>query len=388
MILTDPGSGEGASNLTLLNRGVCDYHQGHAERGLGSKFGCQLMAVVDAPSPPLVADKRTDFFTVLFGLWMMIGLFLDGYAHTNLIDELESFITPWHAVFYSGFLATAAWIGWNIWKTMRTGLGLMESIPRGYGLAVAGILVFAIGGVGDAIWHTVYGIEAGVDALLSPTHLVLFTGIMLIMATPLRTAPLRISNSRLIGLDRASVILSVTLITSLLAFFFTYIWAPGESFFASQPFVASTGEGVLYVGFGIGSIMVSNLILLGPLVAALTRFRPPLGMVTISWLVANALNAAAFDLDLGKAVILGLAGGIVADALIFLFQAGPEKRWRSLVVLTVAPFVGWTAYFITIAIEGDLTWPLELTGGAVFFAALSGLALGLLAFPTPTQVGS
>jgi hypothetical protein len=59
-------------------------------------------------------NERTDLITVLLGTWLMLGLFLDGYAHTNFIDELESFLTPWHAVFYSGFIATALWVIWTI----------------------------------------------------------------------------------------------------------------------------------------------------------------------------------------------------------------------------------------------------------------------------------
>jgi hypothetical protein len=57
---------------------------------------------------------RDDLLTVLLAAWTTVGLFLDGWAHTNP-SELETFLTPWHAVFYSGFAATATWIpgSWN-----------------------------------------------------------------------------------------------------------------------------------------------------------------------------------------------------------------------------------------------------------------------------------
>lgn len=339
------------------------------------------MANLDTIRASGSTDQRTDLITVVLGLWMMIGLFLDGYAHTNIIDELESFLTPWHAVFYSGFLATAGWIALTIYRRIEPGSSWIDAIPPGYGLAAVGIGIFAVGGVGDAIWHTIWGIEAGVDALLSPTHLFLFLGILLIMTTPLRTSALRRGDGSLAGLDRASVTLSVTLTTSLLAFFFMYVWAPARSFYAQQFFDAASGEGEFYVAYGIASIMVSNAILLGPLVAVLTRFRPPLGMVTISWVVGNGLTAAAFDMELGKSLLLGLAGGVTADLLIRALRAGPHRRLASLAVLTIAPIVGWTSYFVVIGNSGALTWPLELTGGAVVFAALTGFGLGVLAFP-------
>jgi hypothetical protein len=44
----------------------------------------------------------TDLVTALLCVWFTLGLFLDAWAHNNL-PGLETFFTPWHAVFYSGF---------------------------------------------------------------------------------------------------------------------------------------------------------------------------------------------------------------------------------------------------------------------------------------------
>ena len=43
---------------------------------------------------------------MVFATWLIVGIFVDGWAHNN--DKPETFFTPWHALFYSGFLATAA----------------------------------------------------------------------------------------------------------------------------------------------------------------------------------------------------------------------------------------------------------------------------------------
>lgn len=40
---------------------------------------------------------------------------------------------------------------------------------------MAGAFIFGLGGFGDMIWHTVFGIEVGTNALFSPTHLMLLT---------------------------------------------------------------------------------------------------------------------------------------------------------------------------------------------------------------------
>ena len=326
-------------------------------------------------------NERTDLITVLLGTWLMLGLFLDGYAHTNFIDELESFLTPWHAVFYSGFIATALWVIWTIAGRLGEAESLRGAVAPGYGLAAVGIVIFAVGGVGDSIWHTTLGIEQGVDALLSPTHLLLFLGIVLIMTTPIRAAHERSRGEVLDGLDRYSVILSTTLTTAILAFFFTYLWAPGRPWLAEQPYNGANGDGELFVALGIGAILISNLILLGPLAAVLARWRPPVGLATVTWIAVNVMTAAAFDLDLQLAMAVGAAGGLVADVVIRVSGAGPSNRIGTLLTLTVSPIVAWSVYFLGVGMFGDLQWPPEIWAGAIVFAALSGAAMTTLSRP-------
>ena len=42
-----------------------------------------------------------------------------------------------------------------------------------------------LGGAGDIVWHTLFGIEAGIEALLSPTHLLLAFGGAVAVSGPL-----------------------------------------------------------------------------------------------------------------------------------------------------------------------------------------------------------
>jgi hypothetical protein len=68
----------------------------------------------------------------------------------------------------------------------RPGRPTARDIPVGYGWSAVGVAVFAIGGVADMVWHQALGIEAGLDALLSPPHLLLFTGGLLLVTGPIR----------------------------------------------------------------------------------------------------------------------------------------------------------------------------------------------------------
>jgi hypothetical protein len=127
--------------------------------------------------------------------------------------------------------------------------------------------------------------------------------------------------------------------------------------------------------------LISNLILLGPLAAVLARWRPPVGLATVTWVAVNVMTAAAFDLDLQLALAVGAAGGLVADLVIRVSGAGPSNRIGTLLTLTVSPIVAWSVYFFGVGMFGDLQWPPEIWGGAIVFAALSGAAMTTLSRP-------
>src|SRR5215467_6911843 len=188
-------------------------------------------------------NVRFDWIMVLVISWGIGGLFLDGWAHTN-VPQLETFFTLWHAVLYSGYLAVATTL---VIKTISTltkaeagqrasaanpsplsrnrapGVNFLEAIPVGYGLSLLGVGIFAVSGVADLAWHLLFGIERSVEALLSPTHLGLALGGGLVA-----TGPLRAAWHRRDGAEAGSwghlgpAILSLTLTLSLLTFFTEY----------------------------------------------------------------------------------------------------------------------------------------------------------------------
>src|SRR5581483_6789195 len=119
------------------------------------------------------SDLRFDWIMVVVSIWWLGGLFLDGWAHSN-IPQLETFFTPWHAVLYSGYLAVTITLLVRIvqnlrWMAIRAngevpslatlireslaGNRWMRAIPRGYELSVLGIGIFLVSGIGDMTWH-------------------------------------------------------------------------------------------------------------------------------------------------------------------------------------------------------------------------------------------
>lgn len=330
-----------------------------------------------------VTTTREDAVTVLLSTWTILGLFLDGWAHEHL-RELESFFTPWHGVFYSGFVATALWIA-KIVSDRRDGGPWWPAVPVGYRGAVVGVAAFTVGGVGDALWHTAFGVEATIDALLSPTHVVLFAGQVLILTAPPRagvaraTAPgggddgLSVPSWRQAGLPVASA----TLATSLVAFFFVYLWGPGATWVYRRTFDPITERGEVAVMAGIGAMLVATAVMVGPVLWLLQRWRTPRGGITVLFVTVNVLVVGAFDRD-PSAVAAAFAAGVVADLLAVHRR---DRRTRLRAVGAVTPVVLSATVFALQHAGPGVAWQPELWGGAIVFSGLLGLALAVLATP-------
>src|SRR5262249_28496770 len=148
-----------------------------------------------APAAGARAGPLFDWLIGLLSCWLTGGLFLDGWG-PNHPGPLGSFFPPWHAVLYSGFAAimTTLLVAWL--RGLYDRHPLTAAVPEGYELSALGVLLFGLAGVLDLVWHLRFGIEAGTDALLSPTHLLLAASGILIVTAPLR-APWRQPPARL-----------------------------------------------------------------------------------------------------------------------------------------------------------------------------------------------
>src|SRR3970040_2009823 len=102
------------------------------------------------PQARAVSVLAFDWLMALFSLWLIGGLYLDGWAHAH-ISNLETFFTPWHSVLYSGFLGQAAVLAGLFVRNLRRGESFSTALPRSYGLSLVGAGLFTLGGVGDML---------------------------------------------------------------------------------------------------------------------------------------------------------------------------------------------------------------------------------------------
>jgi hypothetical protein len=332
-----------------------------------------------------------DLVTVLLATWLIAGLFIDGWAH-NTRPRLETFFTPWHAAFYSGFAATAAWMCWSVWTRRRLAGSWLESVPAGYGLGLAGLAIFLVSGAGDMSWHIAFGIERDIDALLSPTHLGLFTGAFLIVTTPLRSAWADPEAGRRVRLGHLlPALLSLTLAGSLAAFMFQYLHPIDDNFvsigrelFLRQSFTVFQYPDVhrLAVEAGVPGFMLSSAFLFGPLLFLLRRWLPPAGSALLIIGVQCLLLQAMTGLQDAGLAALGLIGAVAVEGLLAILRPTPTARWRVRSFCALAPAVFWGVYLGGVALnDGGLGWNAEVWGGALVWSGLAMLALAMVMFP-------
>ena len=345
------------------------------------------MAIPADPAAQSGTKRRMnyDLVIMLLAIWMVGGVFIDGWAHINLPSTKETFFTPWHGVLYSGFAAVAAWMVTPILRRRHSGVA--AAIRPGYGLALIGLIIFAAGGVGDGIWHEVFGIEVGVDALLSPTHLMLLTGGLLVLTSPVRAAWIRPGESPGF-VEFLPALLSLTLTAALLSFFFAYAWG-GLGLTPATPVPAAaldehaTGhrEAELMIAAGILARLLTTVLLIGPVLLILKRWQPPAGSATALFTAVSAL-LFALSADASLSLLLApLLAGVVADIAIGQLHQPATSNWWVYGLVAGTAFVMWSAHFTAMALTHGLGWTPELWGGAIALSVLTAVGMAVLAFP-------
>ena len=273
-----------------------------------------------------VSSLHFDWIMVVVSVWWLGGLFIDGWAHSN-IPQLETFFTPWHAVFYSGYLAVAFTLFVQILLNLRQsaliaggstpslvtlvreslpGNRWLRAIPSGYELSVLGLAIFAVSGIGDMTWHLILGIERSTEALLSPTHLGLALGIGLALSGPLRAAWCR-SGVTPSWRQLGPAIFSLTFTFSLLTFFTEY----ASPLIIPWPILARGNSPTS----GITDILLITALTMSFVLLALRSWRLPFGTFAFMFGLNGALMVVFNPNSLLVSVPTAVLGGLAADLL-------------------------------------------------------------------------
>lgn len=342
--------------------------------------------------PQTATPSRTlrDGLVALGGLGLIGGLYLDGWAHIH-VPTLESFFTPWHAVLYSGFLLLAAILVTPVLRSRLRGVAWRNAIPAGYSLGLIGIALFALGGLLDLGWHTLFGIEADAEALLSPPHLLLATGAGLMLTTPIRAAWAR-DDAPQGWRTWLPPLLSLALVLALLAFFTSYTHPFSRAAAAAGERPVTHNETHGSVDLAMSAILLQTGVLSGALLLFVRRWgwRWPLGSLTLLFALTLSPLTVMFDRFLGvpplPMIVAALLAGVSADVLLRLLRPSAARLRAVRSFAALAPATLYAFYLAAIALSGGVWWTPHLIFGAVVLAAITGWLVSYLVFAPVSRV--
>lgn len=313
---------------------------------------------------------RFDATFILLALWMIGGIAWDFHAHAGGISFAEEgFFTASHVTFYSAFVAIALLITVATYANYRRGDSLLNAVPQGYRLGVLGVALFMFGGPTDFLWHSQFGFEVGVEALTSPSHLLLVVGATLFLSSPLRATWFRETIPP--GVRQVPMLVSATFIAVLVSFFTVY----------QNPLVQPLGvPGGPSPDHSFLGILWFSAIVVALGLTLLRRFRLAIGAFTlVLGLLGLLVTAITPTFEFLPAII---ATGVIADVVYY----GARNRWslvRTVRLLGAAlPIFLFTFYFATVAVVYGLIWSVHVWSGGVISAGLVGLLVSYVVVPS------
>lgn len=335
--------------------------------------------------PPGRMTRIDEVAYATFTSWAIIGLFLDGWSHRN--DKPDTFFSPWHGLLYSGIGAAIAWF--TIMEPLRhakAGAGLTASLTPDRASKVApskltgfGLLFLVAGGVGDGIWHEIFGIEAGIDALLSPTHLLLMVGGILALIGPLADAWVGATDTAPTFRDFAPRLTSLVITTALVGFFFMYASAFTPDTLASPAPHPPTEDAVeLWATAGFMAVLVTTALLLAPILIARRRWVLPRGAYAVMIIGPSAFMTMLEGIDTVELLVAAVVAGVVAEVV-------APRSIRAFAMFTPVAF--WATWYLIVTATTGAVWHAEFVGATFVFTPLLGAVLALLAFPPSAPAG-
>ncbi len=329
-----------------------------------------------------------DYAVGICCVWISAGFFLDAWAHGHV--PVESFFTPYHAVFYSGMLAVALVIAAYVMHSRALGYDWANTVPRPYRLALVGVPIFVFGGIADMLWHRLLGIEEGVDALLSPTHQILGLSIFFLSSGPIRSV--LANRGRAATLARQAPLALGLATWLILAHFGTaYAFDPAAGRTNAPPpivpfnsdYLTALSIGYYKIATGVLIVIFQSTLVAGFALWMVSRVRPAPGMLTLLYLMGNVPAAAAFTNQtplLPVTLAQSFATGILADLLVFFYDPHPApgrvEAFRWFAVAVPMTYIG--VYLLGMTIAERIWWDWNVALGSWIWSGVCGFALSLL----------
>jgi hypothetical protein len=363
-----------------------------------------------------LATRREDLIGMAIAFWPITALFFDGRNHNNKTGQ-ESFFSLAHIVLYTGMSVFAVYLGLVLAKYQARagarplrGMVDLKAIPVGYGVSLIGLCLLGIAGPWDLLWHSLYGFEINVEAIVSPPHLALFFGGLLVSSTGIRSMWAK----RDLAPDFRTflpALMSGILFTGILTFITMYTSALMTNVGPTSAFVDDVKQNFHDVisnqtvglteglrGYGdnlfpyhyytvshaLAAMVITTLVLLGPTLLMLRRWRVPFPAFTVMYLAIGLLNCVMTEYRDAWLLIPLVIAGLTVDLLQRALAPGPDRRLTLGGIRLVGPVTAaalWFSYYAVMAIHLGIGWKPPTWVGANVLGVMAGFGVAFLVAP-------
>jgi hypothetical protein len=363
-----------------------------------------------------LATRREDLIGMAIAFWPITALFFDGRNHNNKTGQ-ESFFSLAHIVLYTGMSVFAVYLGLVLAKYQARagarplrGMVDLKAIPVGYGVSLIGLCLLGIAGPWDLLWHSLYGFEVNVEAIVSPPHLALFFGGLLVSSTGIRSMWAK----RDLAPDFRTflpALMSGILFTGILTFITMYTSALMTNVGPTSAFVDDVKQNFHDVisnqtvglteglrGYGdnlfpyhyytvshaLASMVITTLVLLGPTLLMLRRWRVPFPAFTVMYLAIGLLNCVMTEYRDAWLLIPLVIAGLTVDLLQRALAPGSNRRLTLGGIRLVGPVTAaalWFSYYAVMAIHLGIGWKPPTWVGANVLGVMAGFGVAFLVAP-------
>lgn len=320
---------------------------------------------------------RMDWVLTVLSVWLIGGFYVDLWAHAH--GEVDNrFFTPWHTFLYLGAATFLVILGGLAVLGGPRHVAVRDVLPAPYAMSFAGAILFGVAGVLDLAWHTVFGFEVDLEALLSPTHLLLAASGLLMLGGPLRSA-----SARLAGVGDAArswrlagpFVIPLAMALAVFNAFTQYVNPVVDAWSSAYPGYTSDS---FEQAMGAAGILVASALLAGAVAVARRRGSLPFGSFAV--LVGAPVVLVALIHDEYRFIPAAIASGLLADVIARNWPPHQSRLGDALVSFLV-PVLFFGGYFATMAVTTGIGWTIHLWLGSIVIAGIIGLLVDEVAQP-------
>ena len=231
------------------------------------------------------------------------------------------------------------------------------------------------------VWHIVFGIEADIEALLSPTHLLLALGMLLMLSGGMR----HFWATRPPGERRGFWAWFPFLLSSALSLAMILFLAQYGQFTELQATGAAPADPFYPQAVSVLGALVLSAAAVGMFAVMLQQERLPFGAITFIFVLVIAAHSLMREGT--EAIPAALLAGVLGDVWLHLTETRLKRITGLRVFCFIIPFAYYLALMGLMPLRyGALWWAVHMTAGLPVVTGLAGILISFVAWPPKQSV--